>query len=260
MKKLYYLSGIPRTGSTLLGSLLNQNPEIYVSPTSPLSDLLPTIDQTLSQLNYQYTYDVEQITYNIYSSILSNFYQHIDKKYIFDKHRSWTQNISSILKFSPNKPKVLVTYRPIPEVLTSYISLIHRTKQEDNFIDNALRSQNIPITNSNRADQIWRYYVSPSYTSVVDGLHHYPEMIHLVNYNNMIENPKKELEKIYEFLEIEPYNHNFESILNTCEEQKDDAWGLKGLHDIRSSLSKISENPIDVIGEENVKLYSKFNL
>lgn len=260
MKSLYFLAGILRTGSTLLGSLLNQHPDIYVSPTSPLSELLPVIDQSLSEFTLQYTYDVEKIEYNIYSSLLSNFYQHIDKKYIFDKHRSWPQNISSIIKYSPNKPKVLVTYRPIPEVLTSYISLIGRSKHEDNFIDNALRSQGISITNSNRADQIWRYYVSPSYTSVVDGLQNYPEMVHLIDYNNLIDNPEKELKKIYEFLEIEPHNHNFESISNTCAEQKDDAWGLKGLHDIRSSLSKISEDPIDVIGEENVKLYSKFNL
>jgi len=260
MRQLFFLSGIPRTGSTLLGSILNQNSKIYISPTSPLSDLLSTIDKSLMSLTYQYTYDISKVTYNIYSSILSNFYSHIDKPYIFDKHRSWPQNISSVIKYSKNSPKILVTYRPIPEVLTSYISLINRTKHEDNFIDNALRSQNKEITNNNRADQIWRYYVSPSYTSVVDGLKNYPNFIHMINYNDLISNPKDELEKIYQFLDIESYPHNFESILNTCAEDKDEAWGLRDLHTIRPKLSKISDDPIDIIGEENVKLYSKFNL
>ena len=61
-------------------------------------------------------------------------------------------------------------------------------------------------------------------------------------------------------MEIDSYVHDFENIVNTCKENKDDQWGLKGLHDIRPSLSRISQNPIDIIGEENVKIYSKFDL
>ncbi len=66
--------------------------------------------------------------------------------------------------------------------------------------------------------------------------------------------------EIYEFLEVPSHTNTFNNIENACGEQKDDQWGLLGLHDIRPNLSKISQNPIDVIGEENVKIYSKFDL
>jgi hypothetical protein len=82
----------------------------------------------------------------------------------------------------------------------------------------------------------------------------------LVEYNQLIENPQEELDKVYKFLEVSPQNNNFNEIENACGEQKDEAWGLRDLHTIRPKLSKISQNPIDVIGEENVKLYSKFDL
>jgi hypothetical protein len=95
---------------------------------------------------------------------------------------------------------------------------------------------------------------------MVYGLTKYPDWVHLVEYNQLISNPQKELNKIYEFLEVNPQDNNFNEIENACGEQKDEAWGLKDLHTIRPNLSKISQNPIEVIGEENVKLYSKFDL
>jgi sulfotransferase len=260
MKTLYFLGGLPRSGSTLLGSILNQHPDIYVSPTSPLGDVVTDIEQSFNKVDQQYTFDRKVISHNVYRAVLANFYNHIPKSTILDKHRFWGKNLDTVQMFLSNKPKIVATYRPIPEVLTSYISLIERTKHEDNFIDNHLRQDNLSITNNNRAEYIWRYYVAPSYESMVYGLTKYPDWVHLVEYNQLISNPQEELNKVYEFLEVAPQDNNFNEIENACGEQKDEAWGLRDLHTIRPKLSKISQNPIDVIGEENVKLYSKFDL
>jgi hypothetical protein len=81
-----------------------------------------------------------------------------------------------------------------------------------------------------------------------------------VDYNNLTQNPQIELNKIYEFLEIESYNHDFSNILNTCAEDKDYAWGIENLHQIRPKLQRTSPPPEEVIGEDNVKLYDKFNI
>lgn len=260
MKTLYFLGGLPRSGSTLLGSLLNQHSDIYASPTSPLGDIVSDIEKSFNRVDTQFTFSRKEISYNVYKAVLANFYNHIPKSTILDKHRFWGKNLDTVKMFLSNKPKIVATYRSIPEVITSYISLIERSQQQDNFIDNHLRKDNLPITNNNRAEYIWRYYVSPSYESMICGINKYPEWVHLVEYNSLIENPQEELNKIYEFLEVSPQVNNFNQIENACGEQKDEAWGLKGLHDIRPNLSKISQNPIEVIGEENVKIYSKFNL
>lgn len=260
MKTLFFLSGLPRSGSTLLGSLLNQHPEIYATPTSPLADLLCLLDTNFNHLDLQYTYEKEKILYNTYHSVMNNFYNHVPKKYIFDKHRGWPKNVDSIKKFYNNSPKILATYRSIPEVLSSFITLIEKTSQYDNFVDNKLRENNIEINNSNRAEYLWRFYVSDPYQSLIYGLKNFREHIHLINYNDLIQTPEKEMEKIYKFLEIESYSHNFLSIVNTCGEDKDSAWGLDGLHNIRTKLEKTSKPPEEVIGEENVKLYNLFNI
>lgn len=262
MKTIHFLGGIPRSGSTLLGSLLNQHPEIYTSPTSPLGELLVNIDYFLNgACNGQYNFGLEQTSYNVYSSIIPNFYNHISKPIILDKHRCWGSQINRVKQFVNYTPKFIANYRSIPEVITSYISLIDRTGHYDNFIDNHLREKNVEINNTNRADFIWSYCISSSYTALVKGINTYPELVHLVEYNELVENPKEELNKIYKFLEVDPFENNLSSIENTCGlGEKDEFWGLKDLHVIRPNISKISQNPIDVLGEETVKLYSKFNL
>ena len=40
MKKLYFLSGLPRSGSTVLAGILNQHPDVHASSTSGLLDML----------------------------------------------------------------------------------------------------------------------------------------------------------------------------------------------------------------------------
>ena len=36
-KNIFHLVGMPRAGNTLLGGIINQNPNLQVSPLSPLS-------------------------------------------------------------------------------------------------------------------------------------------------------------------------------------------------------------------------------
>jgi len=260
MKNLLFLSGLPRSGSTLLGSILSQHPEIHVTPTSPLSDLLCLIDENFSRLDAQYTYDKEHIVYNTYSSILSNFYNHVSKKYVIDKHRAWPRNVSSLRKFLGEEPKIICTNRRISEIVASYISLIEKNKQEDNFVDNFLRQHQKEINIDNRVESLWRNYISDPYESTVFGLTHFKDNIHFVNYNDLTENPNQELKKIYQFLGIDFFNHDFENILNTCAEKKDSAWGLENLHKIRSKLGRTNCPPEEVIGKENTKLFDKFNI
>lgn len=259
MKKLYFLSGLPRSGSTLLGSILSQHPKIQSTPTSPLADLLCWIDEGFSKIDIQYTYDKNNIQYNTYKSILENFYNHIEKPCILDKHRGWCKNVPSIEKFLNQKPKIIATNRRISEIISSYIILLKKNKT-DNFTDAHLRKEGKLITTNNRIECLWKNYISHPYESLVYGIQNNMSNIHLVDYGDLIETPEKTIKKIYDFLEIEDYAHDFSNILNACSEDKDYAWGIDNLHNIRPKLQRTSPPPEEIIGEENVKLYDKFNI
>lgn len=261
MKDIFFLSGLPRSGSTLLGSILGQNPSFFVTPTSPLLDLLCFTNEAFNKLEKRYTFDVKVSSENVYTGIVKNFYQHIEQPYIIDKHRGHPRNIESLKKFVTKNPKIICTNRPVSEVITSYIKLIIDNNQDDNFIDNHLRHNGIPINTESRAKVLWENYISDPYQSMQYGLKTNPKNILMVNYDDIVFNINKVLNNIYDFFEMKPYlGHTTTNIHNYCAEEKDHAWGLNNLHKIRTELSKTSISPKELLGEFLSKYYDQFNL
>jgi hypothetical protein len=68
--------------------------------------------------------------------------------------------------------------------------------------------------------------------------HHYL----FLNYSELVENPREVIKKIYEFCEWEPFEHNFDNIVQKYPENDDiyviNGKNLNGLHKIRPSISR----------------------
>ena len=79
------MAGLPRSGSTLLASILNQNPDIYVSAQSPLPNILgAAYNHYQSQENLDSS-RFEDI-YNVIDHTIPLFYERHPQKYIIDKN------------------------------------------------------------------------------------------------------------------------------------------------------------------------------
>jgi len=191
---------------------------------------------------------------------IESFYKNIEEPIIIDKHRGWPRNVVPAKEFLSKNPKIICTNRRVCEVITSYITLIERTNHKDNFIDKELRKRNKNIDNYNRSMLLWEKYFSDPYRSMVEGVDKFRNHIHIVEYDDLTSNPKETMKKIYKFLEIDEYSHEFNNIKNACAEDKDIEWGIKGLHDIRSTLKKVSKDPEEVIGKKLVKFFERYDL
>jgi len=255
---IYFLSGLPRSGSTLLGSILNQNPDVYVSPTSPLLDLLCLQNEALNRVKEQYTFDDATQSESIYNALPKAFYQHINKPHIIDKHRAWARNVMPAQMHISSDPKVICTYRPVAEVVVSFLKLV--SKDPSNFIDAELRKKHIAITTENRAKELWEGYISDPWQSLQIGLQNYKKNLYFVSYSDLISAPSITIDGVYDFLGIDRYQHEFDNISNSCGESKDAAWGLKDLHTIRPTLAKTSDDPVTVLGEDLCKYFNQFDI
>lgn len=261
MKDIFFLSGLPRSGSTLLGSILAQNPAFHVTPTSPLLDLLCYTNESFNRLNERYTYDSKIISSNVYKGIVKSFYENIKNDFIIDKHRGHPRNVTSLKMFVTPEPKIICTVRPVAEVITSYIKLIMVNKNEKNFVDENLLRKNLGLSVENRAKCLWEDYVSDPYNSMIYGLRNHRKNLIIVEYDKITNNPVEVLNSIYDFLGLKRYdNHKFKNIKNSCAEEKDAAWGLSNLHNIRPDLEKQSTAPESVLGSFLTNYYNQFNL
>ena len=253
------MSGLQRAGSTLLGSLISQNPDFHVSPTSPLMDYLCLSDGNVTTLSKNYTFDFKKVNDNMSRIAFQGFYQHIDKKYIVDKHRGWTKNVNSVKRTYDENPKIIATYRPISENICSFIKLAEKDK--DNAVDRELRLKNASVNNRNRAIYIWENWTSEIYSSLKYGLDNHRENIYVVYYKNLVNNPINELNQIYDFLGVERYNkHYFSNIKNSLSEQKDEVWGFKGLHDIRTDrINYESTDPREILDQDLLDEFARLD-
>jgi sulfotransferase len=78
---------------------------------------------------------------------------------------------------------------------------------------------------------------------------------HFVEYEDLINNPEEEINKIYNFYGIDKYTHNYYNIENTIKED-DRVYGLMGQHDVRSSVSKRGIDKNKVLSEYVLNKYS----
>lgn len=261
MKNINFLAGFHRSGSTLLTCLLNQNPNFYASHESDLVEALYRIESTYRSYP-SYMANVMQDNYqNILNDMAQSFYKNENKLMIFDKSHFWTTPYNMNLAFMINKkPKILFTYRPILDILASFVQLAR--KNPSNWIDENMRKESfapmlyLPIDDA-RCEWLMKHDGIIMQSVLGYWLIHkepYKNMAHIVDYDSLCNSPQDEMNKIYDFLGIERYEHNFQNIEDK-EPQNDEIYGVPELHLIRSSLSKSSTDYEGVLSEYTINKY-----
>ena len=90
------MAGLPRSGVTLLKTLLDQNPKIHSGPISPVVELLHYSNQYFLDSESYNAYPKPKAAHRIVSSIIDNYYYDVEKPIIIDHNRAWPGNIERI--------------------------------------------------------------------------------------------------------------------------------------------------------------------
>lgn len=254
MKTLHFLSGLPRSGSTLLASILNQNPNIYVTPTSPMLNVTVKMqDAWREDPTVKANYYEEQAR-NITRAILPAFWQHRPEPIIIDKGRGWAKNMITANALFEKKIKVIVMERDLPSIMASWLTLI-KNQGPECFVDQKIMLKGFIPNDENRMAEMWFDMVK----DCMEGTHQIkvdvPDQIVIVKYDDLMNDPKTELQRITDFLELPTHDYDFLNIINDTVDDDLLAWGFTGLHTIRPKLEKIAKDPKIVLGTE---LYDRF--
>lgn len=253
------MAGLPRSGSTLLKSILNQNPILHTEPVSPVLELTHYTNEYFKDSEQYLGYPKPKSAYKVISSIIDNYYDEVEKPIVIDHCRAWSNNIEMIKTFITPIPKIVCPVRNITEILTSFITMIRRNSDQVSFIDQYLIENNLPVTDDNRChylmskDGIVEQALWAQSQAFIRGDD--KKYLHMVEYDDLINHPEETMKGIYSFLEIDYYSHNFNHIENTHREV-DDQWYLKDMHYVRTKLEKKSKSPGDVLSKEVINTYS----
>jgi sulfotransferase len=258
-KDYIFVSGLPRSGSTLFKSILNQNPDIHCGAISPVLEIMYYTEQYFEKSEQALAYPKPEQHHKIISSVIDNYYDDVNKPIICDKCRAWPNNVDRIQKYITKTPKILCPVRDVIEILASFIQMIHRNSNQVSFVDKALRDAGYALTDDNRCD----YLMSPE--GIVDqSLYAFGEgfnkncekYMHLIEYNDLVSHPEKTMRKVYQFLEFPYYSHDFENLNHKYRERDDDVYGLSDMHEVRKKLNKVSKRPEEVLSDYVLNKYS----
>lgn len=255
------MAGLPRSGSTLLASILNQNPDIYVSAQSPLPNILGA---AYNQYQSKENLDSSRFDdiYNVVDNIIPLFYEKHPEKYIIDKNFSWLDPHPYVIleHHLKNNIKVICPVRDVMEILASWNKLCENDKNNeyDKLIIKGDKSKR-PIADK-RAD--FFINISGEESGIKNSIEAmkrvlYPQFkdsILLVEYNDIVIKTKETIEKIYDFLGIEKFEHTFNSLKTTHE--YNDVWGAKGHHEIKTEIQKEEYDLSKIFSDSVIKKYS----
>lgn len=255
-KKIFFINGLPRSGSTLLSNILNQNPNYHATHTSGcLETIVGVRDQWHNTMEHK-AHPNDVALKNVMKAILSAYYQDVNKEVIFDKSRGWTHYISLIEGLLEEKVKVLVPIRSIPDIMASIEKLHKKTaaiKQPPGEAENYFQMQTL----AGRCE-IWgqqNSFFGLAYARILDSIQSgYKDRMHFIHFEDLTKNPRETMQEIYEFLGEKPHKHNFNHVEQVTQED-DNLHGYVGLHDIRNKVEYVPSQAKEILGDE---LYFKY--
>jgi hypothetical protein len=157
------------------------------------------------------------------------------------------------------RPKIICTVRNIPDILSSYILLIEKNSHKITYIDQDLIDLKLPINNKNRCKVLWEKYMTHPYNSLRIGVNSGNAHMLFVNYEDIVNNGQTTVNRICDFVGVDHYSLDTNN-LQRMDENDSYHGGLEGLHDVRSTLKKVSPDPQQVIGRELTNLYKSMSL
>jgi sulfotransferase len=207
MTKTYHMiTGLPRSGSTLLTSILNQNPHFHSNITDPLADLVRgVIDNCQNGPGMRSMVPVQRRK-NLVAHLFEGYYQDVDRPVIFNTNRAWTYLTHVIADIMPQS-RMLVCVRDLQWVLDSFETAHRRNPFSSNTVTGGLAGSVY-----SRADALMAPdgVVGFPYTGVKQAITGpQKHMLMLIEYEQLCRNPEGVLRAVYNFIGQPYYEHDF---------------------------------------------------
>ena len=262
MKKFFYLHGLPRAGNTLLGSIINQNPKVAVTANSIIADMLGEL-YMLQNTDIFKNFPDHKSFDSVTKSLFDNYYKDWSQDYIIDRG-PWGLPINlKFLKEVQDEIKIIVLVRDVEEILASFIKWSQR--EPTSFVN-----QYGVKTVEEKCDMLMKTdgQIVKELIGVKHLLDHQPrDIYHIVEYNDLCDNPKQTIEGIYDFLGIYRFNHRYNNLdqFQVNGIKYDDNIVGQNLHTIETNsinsnnYNEFKENVNDILPKSIIEKYNILN-
>lgn len=256
MNQLHFCSGLPRTGSTVLMNILQQNPEIFTTSTCALTGLLK--DHVLQKSRVREHFQAmsadqaDDAMYGFVRAGTKGWYEGLtDKPIVISKNREWP----SLAHLFPES-KFVACVRDLRDIVESFDKINSNIKALHSYGNNG------SLYKSMTEQEKYNYYFHEGNAVSYSLYNDLPKLMELfkidpnrvlfIRYEDFLLDPHYFLNKVYSFLNIDYcyYNHDLNNIQQSSLYEHDHAYYRERTsHKVKPSFVKWKE-PVRKLSDE----------
>jgi sulfotransferase len=239
---LHFISGLPRSGSTLLAALLRQNPRFHARMSGPVAGWFATMLGEMSARNEYEVFVSDVQRKAVLRGLFESYYRNIEPaEVIFDTNRLWCSKLPALSELYPDA-KVICCVRHVGWIMDS--------------IERLVRRNNFKLSRMFNFDSFGTVYsrigslaepagiVGFSLNAVKEAYYgEHADRLLVIGYESLTRSPAKVLEAIYDFIGERHFVHDFDN-LRYEEADFDARLGTPGLHSVAAKVAYIERQPI----------------
>lgn len=265
MKTIHYAIGLPRSGSTLLMNILQQNPNIFTSSSCPTTYLLEGAKQAAGNVSEFIAMDQDQLNDSLTNYVRYGmqgwFSAMSDKPVAISKSRGWDKYLN-FLFHAYNDPKFIVIIRDLRDIICSFEKLSHKYpvwnigSAQDPF-------HMLPFE---KRIEIWCTDVGgnlglplKNLTHVYEWMQKRPNNFFIHRFEDFNERPRESLQAIYRWLNMPNYEHDLNNVPQATQYEHDTAYRALVSHKTEKAVRKLEPSWPKIMNEHQSLLVVKNN-
>lgn len=256
MKTIHYTIGLPRSGSTLLMNILQQNPTVFTSSTCPTTYLLDAAKQASHSVSEFVAMDQDQLMNSVTGYVTHGmngwFSALTDKPICISKSRSWDKYLN-FLFHAYEEPKFIVTIRDLRDIICSFEKLSYKYP----VWNLGTASEPFHMLPFEKRIELWCRDTNGNLGEPLRNLPHVyewmlkrPQNFFVFRFEDFNENPHRTLKEIYRWLDIPNFEHDLTNIPQAAQYEHDTAYRALVSHKTESKIRKLEPSWPSMMNEE----------
>lgn len=257
MKQIFFGSGFPRSGSTLLTSILGQNKNIFSESSEELCYVIPNAIRAVDGAVIKSSHSSKKTTSNMLKGIFNGYYSQVTQHYIYNNSHLWILQLPVLEAIFEKNIKMIVTVRSPYEIIASFEKLRLNNPFELRFAD--YEQKYTSIQSRATFHSMGNGVLSLMYNGLRDCLAQgYCDRLLLIDYHKLCNNPEYQLKRAYNFLELPYFKHNFNEIESTKKNSDREFHSYKytGMHSLNPKIQSNNYDYESIIGTDLKNFYN----
>jgi sulfotransferase len=239
----HFISGLPRSGSTLLAALLLQNPRFHAGMTSPVNSLFGSMLNQFGAGSEFGSVITSAQRRRLLRGIFDAYYaDQGEKQVIFDTSRGWSAQMSLLMDQFPGA-KVIACVRNVAWIMDSMERRFRSNPYEITRLFGDATERNTVYSRVDTLAQRNRLVGFP-WAALKEAFYgEHSESLLFVEYDLLAQVPHKVMPLIYQFLGEPQFPHDYDNIVYDAPEF-DVPLGVHGLHKVRNKVALLKRETI----------------